>query len=70
MIVEAPRARLHRRRDTHSACADGGCPARGACLSSRRITGVAFFDYDHGQTGVAPSAIELHPILTLRCLSG
>ena len=32
-----------------------------------RITGVAFFDFDHGQTGVAPNAIELHPILGFRC---
>jgi len=23
---------------------------------------VAFFDFFHGQTGVAPNAIELHPI--------
>jgi hypothetical protein len=35
-----------------------------------RVTGVAFFDFDHGQTGVAPNAIELHPILRFRCLSG
>ena len=35
-----------------------------------RVTGVAFFDFDHGQTGVAPNAIELHPILGFRCLSG
>jgi hypothetical protein len=34
-----------------------------------RVTGVAFFDFDHGQTGVAPNAIELHPILRFRCLS-
>jgi hypothetical protein len=27
------------------------------------ITGVGFFDFDHGQTGVAPNAIELHPVL-------
>jgi hypothetical protein len=35
-----------------------------------RVTGVAFFDFDHGQTGVAPNAIELHPILGFRCLNG
>ncbi len=35
-----------------------------------RVTGVAFFDFDHGQTGVAPNAIELHPILGFRCLDG
>jgi hypothetical protein len=34
-----------------------------------RITGVAFFDTDHGQAGVAPNAIELHPVLRFRCLS-
>ena len=33
-----------------------------------RVTGVAFFDYDHGQDGVAPNAIELHPILRFSCL--
>jgi hypothetical protein len=27
------------------------------------ITGVGFFDHIHGQTGVAPNGIELHPIL-------
>jgi hypothetical protein len=26
-------------------------------------TGVAFFDFKHGQPGVAPNAIELHPVL-------
>jgi hypothetical protein len=27
------------------------------------VTGVGFFDIPHGQTGVAPNAIELHPVL-------
>jgi len=34
-----------------------------------RVTGVAFFDFKHGQTGVAPNAIELHPVLAFRCLT-
>jgi hypothetical protein len=34
-----------------------------------RVTGVAFWDYFHHQTGVAPNAIELHPILGFDCLS-
>jgi hypothetical protein len=38
--------------------------------SRARVTGVAFFDFEHGQTGVAPNAIELHPILGFRCLNG
>jgi hypothetical protein len=32
------------------------------------VTGVLFFDFQHGQTGVAPNAIELHPLLAFRCL--
>jgi hypothetical protein len=27
------------------------------------IRGVGFFDFLHGQTGVAPNGIELHPVL-------
>lgn len=27
------------------------------------MTGVGFFDFQHGQTGVAPNVIELHPVL-------
>jgi hypothetical protein len=34
-----------------------------------RITGVAFYDFLHGQTGVAPNGIELHPVLGFACLS-
>jgi hypothetical protein len=30
---------------------------------SATITGVGFFDLLHGQTGVAPNGIELHPVL-------
>jgi hypothetical protein len=30
-----------------------------------RMTGVGFFDFEHGQTGVAPNAIELHPVLDI-----
>jgi hypothetical protein len=35
-----------------------------------RVGGVAFFDFLHGQTGVAPNGIELHPVLGFACLSG
>ena len=31
-----------------------------------RLTGVGFFDVPHGQRGVAPSAIELHPVLSFQ----
>ena len=29
----------------------------------------AFFDDKHGQTGVAPNGIEVHPILGFACFS-
>jgi hypothetical protein len=31
-----------------------------------RLTGVGFFDYIHGQTGVAPNGIEIHPVLSVQ----
>ena len=38
--------------------------ACGQPSSSRfTVTGVGFFDIPHGQTGIAPNAIELHPVL-------
>lgn len=27
------------------------------------VTGVGFWDFTHGQTGVAPNAVEIHPVL-------
>jgi hypothetical protein len=30
------------------------------------ITGVRFFDFKHGQTGVADNAVELHPVVGFR----
>ncbi len=29
------------------------------------VTGVGFYDFFHSQTGVAPNAIELHPVLSI-----
>ncbi len=31
--------------------------------ASVTVTGVLFFDVHHGQTGVAPNAVELHPVI-------
>ena len=28
-----------------------------------RVVGVGFFDFHHGQNGVAPNLVELHPVL-------
>ena len=33
---------------------------------SVEITGIGFFDFRHGQTGVAPNPIELHPVLDIK----
>lgn len=30
------------------------------------ITGIGYFDFIHGQTGVAPNGIELHPVLSVQ----
>lgn len=30
------------------------------------ITGVGFYDFPHGQTGMAPNNLELHPVLLLK----
>jgi hypothetical protein len=69
MIAETPSA----------LCTAGATPTRRtqmvaarrvARLCARaRVVGVAFFDYKHGQTGVARNGIELHPVLGFACLS-
>jgi hypothetical protein len=33
-----------------------------------RVTGIGFFDFIHGQAGVAPNGIELHPVLGITFL--
>ena len=67
MIAEAPDAacntgaRAYRRKQmlvAHDAVK----------ICNALVTGVAFFDFFHHQTGVAPNEIELHPILAFRCL--
>jgi hypothetical protein len=69
MIAEVPflgctaHAKPYRRRQMRLARREVKMCARA------RVTGVAFFDFLHGQTGVAPNAIELHPILSFACLS-
>jgi hypothetical protein len=70
MIAEAPAPYCDRRAKPrlHREMAVARRHVR--LCAKARVTGVAFFDYDHGQTGVAPNAIELHPILGFRCLSG
>ena len=69
MIAEAPQATCDtfatrtRRAQMAAARADVRVCQRAI------LAGVAFFDFNHGQTGVAPNAIELHPILGFQCLT-
>lgn len=74
MIAEAPNAPLCSPRATMTRVrqmktARDGVLAHRTCARAR-VTGVAFFDFLHGQTGVAPNGIELHPILGYTCLRG
>jgi hypothetical protein len=43
-----------------------GVPVPGTFSVPATVTGVAFFDRLHGQDGVAPNGIELHPVLAIR----
>jgi hypothetical protein len=75
MIVEFPDPTCPGARD--SAKRDRMARARNALIAAcgeptatfkhlsgkARIKGVGFFDVKHGQTGVAPNGIELHPVL-------
>jgi hypothetical protein len=69
MIAESPSffctrgATTYRRRQMRNA------RTKVRLCAHARVVGVAFFDFQHGQTGVAPNAIELHPILAFACLS-
>ncbi len=84
MIVEFPaancvRGAVHRKQIVGARAAFAracGYPSSGSFSYLRgtaTITGVGFFDFPHGQTGVAPNAIELHPVLAFthaRCGPG
>jgi hypothetical protein len=47
---------------------DGKRPTQSEIVRTSTADRRRFFDYDHGQEGVASNAIELHPILHFRCL--
>jgi hypothetical protein len=71
MIAEAPnapfctaRAMAYRKKQMRVA------RGRVRLCAKARVVGVAFWDYFHGQTGVAPNVIELHAILAFACLRG
>lgn len=79
MIVEFPDTRCEGaatspKKSAMSKARDSLTAACGKAIKSRfrhlrgtaTITGVGFFDVIHGQTGVAPNGIELHPVLSFK----
>jgi hypothetical protein len=68
MIAESPNPSCDARATSLYRAEMTAARQRIRLCARAHITGVAFFDFDHGQTGVAPNAIELHPILSFRCL--
>ena len=70
MIAESPLGSCDRSATAKRQQQMAAARARVRLCSSASVTGVAFFDFYQGQTGVAPTAIELHPILAFRCLTG
>jgi hypothetical protein len=66
-----PRARLKMRRARSAFIAACGSPSNSfrRLSGTATISGVGFFDQIHGQTGVAPNGIELHPVVSFsgRC---
>jgi hypothetical protein len=77
MIVEFPlaptctsgattgaKARMRTARNAFvAACGTPGASSFTNLRGTATIRGVGFFDFLHGQTGVAPNGIELHPVL-------
>ena len=70
MIAESPMGSCGRGAFPNRQQQMAAARARVRVCSRANVTGVAFFDFFHGQTGVAANAIELHPILAFRCLTG
>lgn len=76
MIVEFPtvacssgatqgaKARMRNARDAFgAACGVPGASSFTKLTGRATIRGIGFFDFKHGQTGLAPNGIELHPVL-------
>jgi hypothetical protein len=70
MIAESPASYCDRGATLHYRRLMAQARRAAKTCTRARVTGVAFFDTDHGQDGVAPNAIELHPILRFACVTG
>jgi hypothetical protein len=69
MIAEAPTSDCNSGATAYRRNQMAEARAAVKVCTKAEITGVAFFDFFHNQTGVAPNEIELHPILTFKCLT-
>jgi hypothetical protein len=69
MIAETPNASCNNSATPHRQRQMATARAHVRLCARASVYGVAFFDFYHGQTGVAPNAIELHPVLAFRCLT-
>lgn len=54
------------RRSIERACGAASASEFTPLQGTATIDGVGFFDFNNGQRGVAPNAIELHPGLRLQ----
>ena len=68
MIAEAPSADCNKGATASRRNQMKTARAAVKVCTNAQLTGVAFVDFFHHQTGVAPNEIELHPLLAFRCL--
>jgi hypothetical protein len=62
--TQGAKARMRNARNAFGvACGVPGASSFTKLTGRATIRGIAFFDFKHGQTGVAPNGIELHPVL-------
>src|SRR5262245_16879297 len=66
------RTKMNRARTVLIAACGGPSGSFRKLSGTATVTGVGFFDVIHGQTGVAPNGIELHPVVGFsgRCGGG
>jgi len=75
MIVEFPNpacakgsvalAQITKARADFIALCGNPTPSFATCSKQVTVSGVLFLDFLHGQTGVAPNGVELHPVLSI-----
>ena len=68
MIAEAPNAACNTGATVYRRNQMKNARLAVKVCANAQLTGVAFFDFFHHQTGVAPNEIELHPLLAFKCV--